>query len=315
MIFDLSGERQVFSLTGNVWNFLNSLCTKNLAAFRTALNQNAIASYLLNHRGRIVTDLLISKPPSYFQCNNSVNELLVETAVEHVDNFYEVLNRFNFRKEVIFKHFPLKVYSQINGTIKSSSENSINEKQTIYEIKNEPKDSLEIFSFTHPLRLGQRIYCRDLLTGSATDILKYNTERVLQFAVPTSPKDLISGVSLPFESNGDLLGMIDSDKGCYLGQELTARSAISNVIRKRLVPYIITRDSNREDEAFENEMILDTGGNAVGKIISTYQNNEGNSDVIFGFALARQEHELFGKNTNFFSKNYDLQFIKPPYFK
>ena len=314
MIFDLSGEKQVFSLTGNVWNFLNSLCTKNLAVFRTASNQIAIASYLLNHRGRIVTDLLISKPPSHFQCDNSVNELMVEIAVEHVDNFYEVLNRFNFRKEVVFKHFPLKVYSQINSTVRNSSENSINEEHTIYQIKNESKDNLEIFSFTHPLRLGQRIYCKDLLPGSATDILKYNKERVLQFAIPTSPKDLISGVSLPFESNGDLLDMIDSDKGCYLGQELTARSAISNVIRKRLVPYII-KNSNGKNETFENEMILDKEGNAVGKIISMYQNSEKDSGVIFGFALARQEHELFGENTEFFSRNYHLKFIKPPYFE
>ncbi|KAL3806176.1 hypothetical protein ACHAXA_000692 [Cyclostephanos tholiformis] len=41
------------------------------------------------------------------------------------------------------------------------------------------------------------------------------------------------------ESNMEFLNAISFDKGCYLGQELTARSNYTGVVRKRIVPLIV----------------------------------------------------------------------------
>ncbi len=49
-------------------------------------------------------------------------------------------------------------------------------------------------------------------------------------------EDFPIGSSLPLESNGALLHGVSFNKGCYLGQELTARSHHTGVIRKRLMP-------------------------------------------------------------------------------
>lgn len=48
--------------------------------------------------------------------------------------------------------------------------------------------------------------------------------------------DFPVGSSLPLECNGAQLHGVSFNKGCYLGQELTARSHHTGVIRKRLMP-------------------------------------------------------------------------------
>ncbi|KAG0142393.1 hypothetical protein CROQUDRAFT_97549 [Cronartium quercuum f. sp. fusiforme G11] len=50
-------------------------------------------------------------------------------------------------------------------------------------------------------------------------------------------------VTLPFEANLDHHRAIDFRKGCYVGQELTARTYHTGVIRKRLVPISISTGS------------------------------------------------------------------------
>ncbi len=43
----------------------------------------------------------------------------------------------------------------------------------------------------------------------------------------------------PLECNQEFLNAVSFDKGCYLGQELTARSQFKGVIRKRIMPIVI----------------------------------------------------------------------------
>lgn len=43
---------------------------------------------------------------------------------------------------------------------------------------------------------------------------------------------------LPLEANADICFGISFNKGCYVGQELTARSRFVGVIRKRIVPVV-----------------------------------------------------------------------------
>jgi folate-binding protein YgfZ len=63
----------------------------------------------------------------------------------------------------------------------------------------------------------------------------YETLRLLQ-GVPEGP-DLVE--RLPSECNLDLLHGINFAKGCYLGQELTARTQFKGVVRKRLLPFFL----------------------------------------------------------------------------
>ncbi|HVJ32518.1 MAG TPA: folate-binding protein [Terriglobia bacterium] len=71
------------------------------------------------------------------------------------------------------------------------------------------------------------------------DAEAYNRLR-LSLGVPESPADLIPEKSIPLESGFDELHAVDWQKGCYMGQELTARTKYRGLVRKRLFPVVIT---------------------------------------------------------------------------
>jgi folate-binding protein YgfZ len=61
----------------------------------------------------------------------------------------------------------------------------------------------------------------------------------LALGVPEGGRDLEPEKALPMESRFDLLNGIDWQKGCYIGQELTARMKYRALVKKRLVPVAI----------------------------------------------------------------------------
>ncbi len=67
---------------------------------------------------------------------------------------------------------------------------------------------------------------------------------VLRLALGLSDgsRDLIVEKSILLESNFDELHGVDWDKGCYMGQELTARTKYRGLIKKRLMPVDIDGD-------------------------------------------------------------------------
>lgn len=61
----------------------------------------------------------------------------------------------------------------------------------------------------------------------------------LALGVPDGSRDLEIEKALPMESGFDALNGIDWQKGCYIGQELTARMRYRALVRKRLMPVAI----------------------------------------------------------------------------
>ncbi|WP_085909300.1 CAF17-like 4Fe-4S cluster assembly/insertion protein YgfZ [Kiloniella majae] len=67
----------------------------------------------------------------------------------------------------------------------------------------------------------------------------YDQARVA-LGVPDGSRDLEIEKSILLENGFNELGAIDWDKGCYIGQELTARTKYRALIKKRLVPVTLT---------------------------------------------------------------------------
>jgi folate-binding protein YgfZ len=84
--------------------------------------------------------------------------------------------------------------------------------------------------------LGTRI----ILAEGKPDLpeLPYDTYDRLRIAhaVPDGSRDMEVGKAILLENNIDLLNGIAWDKGCYTGQELTARTKYRGLIKKRLMP-------------------------------------------------------------------------------
>jgi folate-binding protein YgfZ len=74
-----------------------------------------------------------------------------------------------------------------------------------------------------------------------SDRMAYENLR-LYFGMPEGLVDLVQEKTLPMEANFDLFNGIDWQKGCYVGQELTARMHYRALLKKRLLPVEIEGD-------------------------------------------------------------------------
>ncbi|ANB12092.1 Iba57p [Sugiyamaella lignohabitans] len=72
--------------------------------------------------------------------------------------------------------------------------------------------------------------------------------RRLVYGIPEGASELPPNSSLPLDSCMDYMGGVDFNKGCYQGQELTIRSHHHGIVRKRIIPVVLspplTSDSN-----------------------------------------------------------------------
>ena len=76
-------------------------------------------------------------------------------------------------------------------------------------------------------------------TGATeTDFSEYDQLR-LSLGIPDGSRDLVLDKSILLESGFDELHGVDWNKGCYIGQELTARTKYRGLIKKRLFPVRI----------------------------------------------------------------------------
>jgi folate-binding protein YgfZ len=103
------------------------------------------------------------------------------------------------------------------------------------------------------------------------------------------------------ESNFEELNAIDFKKGCYVGQENTARMKLKNKVRRKLIPIISKNNLKISDEIKFKDKV-------VGKVLI---------DGTYPFALIK----LFDPNFSEFYKEHlkvnetDLQILVPSYFK
>ena len=103
------------------------------------------------------------------------------------------------------------------------------------------------------------------------------------------------------ESNFEELNAIDFKKGCYVGQENTARMKLKNKVRRKLIPIIAKNPLKTLDEIKFKEQV-------IGKVLI---------DGAYPFALIK----LFDPNfSEFYKKNLkvkdtDVQILVPSHFK
>ena len=98
------------------------------------------------------------------------------------------------------------------------------------------------------------------------------------------------------ECNYEELNGIDFKKGCYVGQENTARIKLKNKLSKRLLPIELIQGKLIEDETIFNNDI------EIGKVLI-------NDD--YPFALIKYLDKSFDRNDTFVSKNGTFKILVP----
>ncbi len=86
------------------------------------------------------------------------------------------------------------------------------------------------------LHLARLVEGRHVAAGVAeADFAAWDRHR-LALGVPDGSRDLVPEKSILLEAGFDELNGVDWQKGCYVGQELTARTKYRGLIKKRLFP-------------------------------------------------------------------------------
>jgi folate-binding protein YgfZ len=84
--------------------------------------------------------------------------------------------------------------------------------------------------------------------------------------LPDGSRDLIVDKAVLLENGFDELGGVDWKKGCYMGQELTARTKYRGLVKKRLMPV---RLSGHTTGGPQSGALITLGGKEAGELRST----------------------------------------------
>lgn len=132
-------------------------------------------------------------------------------------------------------------------------------------------DSLLQFTDPRHPALGIRIYGKERAMPDASyNEQDYHAWRI-RHGVPDGSLDLIAEKSFLLEWGIDQLHGVDYEKGCYVGQEVTARTHYRGNVKK--APYMITGEGEQLPEAGTEitcgdiqvgEMRSSVGGNGIG---------------------------------------------------
>lgn len=189
----------------------------------------------LDHKGRIITDALLWKI--------SEHEYYIDVPSSTYHILYQHLQQFKLRKSKISIHDTThQMYSGvIYGTLSS---------------KGAPSNFYTGLDPRHPslgLRILKKLDANDSENGpksisemfrhiSLFPYMKGNYELVRRLVGVAEGIEIYQ--KIPLECNLEFLNAISYSKGCYLGQELTARTHHTGSIRKRILPiYLIDTDT------------------------------------------------------------------------
>ena len=136
----------------------------------------------------------------------------------------------------------------------------------------------------------------DLKSAEPNEYYKFSHE----LGIPQRDMDKLSDKLFGIECNFEELNGIDFKKGCYVGQENTARIKLRNKLSKRLLPIQLIKGNLEEGASiFNNE-------NEVGKVLI-------NNDQPFGLIKYLSDH--FNHEAEFRSDNATFKIKKPDWIK
>jgi len=234
-------DRAVIAVSGpEARNFLQGLITNDIEKVQP---HHAIYAALLTPQGKILYDFLIAADD---------DALLIDCLATARDALIKRLTMYKLRAKLDIKpRDDLAVVAAWGGGLET--------------------ESLAEHGFTDPRHpdLGARaITLKDAIAPRHDDYLAHR----LALGVPEG-EDFGSDRTFALDGDLDELHAIAFDKGCYVGQELTARMKHRGTARKRLLPVAATAPLPAPDTAIR------AGQRDIGEITSAYGTR--------GFALVR----------------------------
>ena len=285
-------DRSILYLNGeDIKEFLQNLISNDI---NKVSENNTCFTSLLSPQGKFLYEFIIIKHKSGY---------LIDCEKTQADGLYKQLSIYKLRSKVeilnLSNEFVVAAFSHEKFL-------------TFDEAKDSPGFTLKyredpIFLDPRNKHLGARLIInleKLYLSLKKLDLHDANLDDYYSFShkLGIVPKDLnkLQNKIFGIECNYEELNGIDFKKGCYVGQENTARIKLKNKLSKRLLPIDLV-----EGELTEGESIY-YKENEIGKVLI---------DKEYPFALIKYLDENFNEKSNFNTKEASIKIEKPDWIK
>ncbi|XP_055903822.1 putative transferase CAF17 homolog, mitochondrial [Eupeodes corollae] len=243
--------------------FLQGLMTNDINHLHIDGNPSMFTMFL-NNAGRVLYDSIVYRTPE-------PDTFIIECDREVTTELQKHLRLFKVRRKINVdcvdsELTPWIVFNPTqSGAVPKPSET--NQKEVLTTIDPRLKElGVRIIQPT-----GNSLSDIEKMFPNATlkqpTLSEYNTHRYIH-GVGEGVIDHPPGKCFALEANCDFLHGVSFHKGCYVGQELTARVYHTGVIRKRLMPLELTSNPTGDVNSVQT-----SAGGAVGTIRGVSQNH------------------------------------------
>ena len=272
-------------------DFLQNIITNDIN--KVAENSSCFAS-LLTPQGKFLFDFIVVKHKKGFfiDCEKiQIDELFKQFSLYKLRSNVQILNLSN---EFVVAALSYEKFKSIDG---SKDELGFTLKYKEDPILLDPRNK----------KLGARLVInleklylslKKLNLKSTKQEEYYNL--IFDLGITQKNTNKLKNKIFGIECNFEELNAIDFKKGCYIGQENTARIKIRNKLLKRLMPIKIIEGKIKEGDAIK------LGKNEVGKVLI---------DNKYPFASIKYNSNKFDFEETFNINNAKAKIIKPQWLK
>lgn len=257
IILEHLSHREIVRVKGpEVAQFLQGLITNDMNHISEG-HLPCMYTMFLNTKGRILHDGIVystRNPDTY----------LIECDCESAQAIEKHLKMYRIRRKIDVEALGSEykiwvVFDKSSSTFNELSKPLIAMKEQFACPCSDPKkpvskqNDIHVFRDPRLAALGLRFITQEnfnhdtigkilgLPSANKQTSANYRTHRY-RLGIGEGCKDLPPEACFPLEANGDYLHAVSFNKGCYLGQELTARTYHTGVIRKRLMPLYLENE-------------------------------------------------------------------------
>ncbi len=239
MIINLPHRALVRLSKPDAVDFLNDLIT---AAVPAHANDGIRPAALLTPQGRILFDLLISRDG---------DDILIELDEDRRDAFIKKMMMYRLRRDVGITADPQKVHAVIGAC-----------------------DDAVVTDTRFPNQVA-RLYREDHDSDVVQDVNIWTALRY-EHGVAEGAAELPPEKALPLEARLDLNDGISFEKGCYIGQEVTARTRYRGLVKRSYLPVVM-------NTAISTPHDITANGKVVGEVLGVVDHD----DQVMGLASIR----------------------------
>ena len=225
--------------------FLQSIITANVDTLPVT---ECRPSALLTPQGRVLIDMMVYRP--------ATDRFILRCDTARRDDLLAKLRRYRLRRPIEITIEPdIRLYILLaKKTVTQAGQQT--ESQIIDQLG---KTAGIIISCIDPRNpdLGTHILANGARASVSVDKIDIWHNARIAAGIPEGAIDLTPERALMLEAGLDHLGAVDFEKGCYVGQEVTARTHYRGLVKRRLVPIKIKGKPPIVDSAITwNEKVI-----------------------------------------------------------